>query len=252
MTGHTPLSVRDIRRRFGGIVALDGVSFDISGPGIYGLIGPNGAGKTTLFDSIAGLVPPDSGQVMLGGQNITAWPSHRIAALGVARTFQECRVLLEESCLDNIFYAAQPKALASTFWQVLTRSERTRRMYEEEARRLLALVRLTDHATAPAGSLSFGQRRLLEIVCTFIKPCSLLLLDEPAAGVNPSLLQILGDFIRTMHRERPTVILLVEHNMEFVMSMAQDIIVMHQGKLLERGSPQAIQASATVREAYLG
>jgi ABC-type branched-subunit amino acid transport system ATPase component len=125
-------------------------------------------------------------------------------------------------------------------------------MYEEEARRLLALVRLTDHATAPAGSLSFGQRRLLEIVCTFIKPCSLLLLDEPAAGVNPSLLQILGDFIRTMHRERPAVILLVEHNMEFVMSMAQDIIVMHQGKLLERGSPQAIQASATVREAYLG
>ncbi|MEN9773724.1 MAG: hypothetical protein RL322_794 [Pseudomonadota bacterium] len=246
------LSIRSIRRTFGGVVALDQVSFDIEGPGIYGLIGPNGAGKTTLFDTVAGIVRPDAGQVLLGGQDVTGWPSHRIASLGVARTFQECRVLPEESCLDNILYAAQPKRLGSALAQVFTRSDQTRRQFNAEARRLLDLVRLSDYAQSPASSLSFGQRRLLEIVCTFIKPCRLLLLDEPAAGVNPSLLQVLGDFIKVMHRERPSVILLVEHNMEFIMSMADEIIVMHQGRVLERGTPAAVQASAAVREAYLG
>jgi len=246
------LSIRSIRRTFGGVVALDQVSFEIEGPGIYGLIGPNGAGKTTLFDTVAGIVSPDAGQVLLSGQDVTGWPSHRIASLGVARTFQECRVLPEESCLDNILYAAQPKGLVSALAQIFTRSDQTRRQFTDEARRLLDLVRLGDYAHAPASSLSFGQRRLLEIVCTFIKPCRLLLLDEPAAGVNPSLLQVLGDFIKVMHRERPSVILLVEHNMEFIMSMADEIIVMHQGRVLERGTPGAVQASAAVREAYLG
>ena len=248
----TILSLRGITKHYGGIQALDDVGFDIEGPGIYGLIGPNGAGKTTLFDAIAGTVQPDAGRVVLRGRDVTGWASHRMSAAGVARTFQECRVLLEESCLDNLLFAAQPKGLGASLAQVFSRARGHRVTLRDEAMRLLSLVRLQDHANAPASELSFGQRRLLEIVSTFICSPEVFLLDEPASGVNPSLLHVLGDFIRTMYAEQPRVFLLVEHNMEFVMSMAQDIIVMHQGRVLERGTPEHVQASDRVVEAYLG
>ncbi len=248
----TALRLQSLSKKYGGIQALDGAGFDIEGPGIYGLIGPNGAGKTTLFDAIAGTIAPDSGKVWLQGRDITGWPSHRIAALGVARTFQECRVLPEETCLDNVLFAAQPKGLAAALGQVFTRAEGHRKHFKDEAMRLLTLVRLQDYAHAMACELSFGQRRLLEIVSTFISAPEIFLLDEPASGVNPSLLQVLGDFIRTMYAERPRVFLLVEHNMEFVMSIAQDIVVMQQGRVLERGTPAQIQSNPRVVEAYLG
>ena len=248
----TALSLRSLTKSYGGLRALDGAGFDIAGPGIYGLIGPNGAGKTTLFDTIAGNITPDSGSIWLQGHDITGLPSHRIAALGVARTFQECRVLLDETCLDNLLFAAQPKGLAASIGQMLSRSKRHRQEFMDEAIRLLTMVRLQDYADAKASELSFGQRRLLEIVSTFISTPTVFLLDEPASGVNPSLLQVLGDFIRAMYAEQPRVFLLVEHNMEFVMSIAQDIVVMQQGRVLERGTPEQIQNSARVVEAYLG
>ena len=246
------LQVQALCKAYGGIVALDGAQFTIEGPGIYGLIGPNGAGKTTLFDAIAGTVTPDTGRVTLHGRDVTGWPSHRMAAAGISRTFQECRVLPEESCLDNVLFAGQPKGLAASLAQVMTRAAGHRHRLHDEAMRLLTMVRLQDYAHEPASQLSFGQRRLLEIVSTFISAPEVFLLDEPASGVNPSLLHVLGDFIRTMYAERPRVFLVVEHNMEFIMSLAQDIIVMHQGRVLERGSPEQVQASAQVMEAYLG
>jgi ABC-type branched-subunit amino acid transport system ATPase component len=246
------LSIRGVTKHYGGIAALAGASFDIDGPGIHGLIGPNGAGKTTLFDIVAGSTAPDGGQVLLDGRDVTGFASHRMAGLGVARTFQECRVLPEESCLDNVLFAAQDKGFTASVLQLATRSERARRARREEAMRLLGLVRLQDYAHAPAAGLSFGQKRLLEIVSTFIASPEVLLLDEPASGVNPALLVTLSDFIRTMYAERPRVFLVVEHNMEFIMSLASDVIVMHQGAVLERGTPDAIQASARVVEAYLG
>lgn len=246
------LQLKGVRKTYGGIVALDGAEFTIAGPGIYGLIGPNGAGKTTLFDAIAGTVTPDAGQVLMGGRDVTGWASHRMAANGLSRTFQECRVLLEETCLDNVLFAAQPKGLGATLTQVFTRAGLHRRQLHDEALRLLSLVRLRAYAHAPASVLSFGQRRLLEIVSTFISSSDIFLLDEPASGVNPSLLGVLMDFIQTMYAERPRVFLVVEHNMEFIMSLAQDIIVMHQGCVLERGTPAQVQASPQVLEAYLG
>lgn len=248
----TALSLQGLHKSYGGLRALDGATFDIEGPGIYGLIGPNGAGKTTLFDAIAGSVVPERGRIWLEGRDITGLPSHRIAALGIARTFQECRVLLEETCLDNVLFAAQPKGVGAAMRQMLSRSGRHRQALLPEAMRLLAMVRLQDYTHARAGDLSFGQRRLLEIVSTFIAAPKVFLLDEPASGVNPSLLQVLGDFIRAMYAERPRVFLLVEHNMEFVMSLAQDIVVMQQGRVLERGTPRQIQDSTRVVEAYLG
>lgn len=246
------LELRGLHKRYGGIQALDGAGFAIDRPGVYGLIGPNGAGKTTLFDVVAGSVAADAGTVRLEGRDVTGWPAHRRAAAGLARTFQECRVLPEETCLDNVLFSAQPKGVAHSLLQALTRVPGHRRRLHDEAMRLLGLVRLQAYAHRPAALLSFGQKRLLEIVSTFMASPALLLLDEPASGVNPALLEILSEFIRTMYAERARVFLIVEHNMEFIMALAQEIIVMHQGKVLERGAPAAVQSSPRVIEAYLG
>jgi ABC-type branched-subunit amino acid transport system ATPase component len=231
----TALAVHGVEKHYGGVSALAGCSFEIGGAGIYGLIGPNGAGKTTLFDVIAGTTPPDRGRVTVDGRDVTGLAPHRLAALGVARSFQECRVFPEFTCLENLLF-----------------SGRRHHDAKSEAMRLLALVNLDTHAGEPAAALSFGQRRLLEIVATFMQRPRLLLLDEPAAGVNPVLLETLSRFILAMSRERQGVLLVIEHNMEFVMGLAGEIVVMHQGAVLERGTPQAIQASPRVIEAYLG
>ena len=230
------LEVREVSKRYGGVVALAGCSMVIERPGIYGLIGPNGAGKTTLFDVITGATLPDLGKVTIEGKDVTGIAPHRLKAISVARTFQECRVFPQFSCLENLLFALQ-----------FHRDGR-----REEARRLLKLVNLDGYADEPAASLSFGQRRLLEIVGTFIVEPRFLLLDEPASGVNPMLLETLAEFLRTMYRERPGVFLIVEHNMQFIMRLAGELIVMHQGTVLDRGTPEAIQRSAKVVEAYLG
>jgi ABC-type branched-subunit amino acid transport system ATPase component len=246
------LAIREVSKRFGGITALDECSLEIDRPGIYGLIGPNGAGKTTLFDAIARVTAVDGGRIELFGEDVTGAPSHLLARRGLARSFQECRVLGEFTCLDNLLFAAQPKGLPGALGRVVTRRSGALQSASSEAHRLLALVNLEGYAREPASVLSFGQRRLLEIVATFIVRPRLLLLDEPAAGVNPALLETLARVLRTLFLENPGLLLVVEHNMEFIMSLADDIIVMHQGRVLERGTPEAIQSSAQVAEAYLG
>jgi ABC-type branched-subunit amino acid transport system ATPase component len=228
----TLLAVEGLAKRYGGVAALASCHLAFEQPGVYGLIGPNGAGKTTLFDVVTGIVEPDAGRVRIDGRDVTGWPAYRLAAAGVARSFQECRVFPEFTCLENLLFRA--------------------RAPESEARRLLRLVNLEEYAGEPAASLSFGQRRLLEIVGTFMARPRILLLDEPAAGVNPALLEVLQRFIRTMYEERPLLLLVVEHNMEFIMALAAEIVVMHQGAVLERGAPDAVQASPRVLEAYLG
>jgi ABC-type branched-subunit amino acid transport system ATPase component len=248
----TVLSVQDLGKAFGGIRAVDGCSFAIEQPGIVGVIGPNGAGKTTLFDLVTGNQVPDRGSIGFEGRDITGLAPHRLSRLGLARTFQECRVLPEESCLDNLLFAVQPKALARTLWDVVRRDWRVRRRRAEAAMRLLSLVRLDGYADKPASTLSFGQKRLLEIVATFMGRPELILFDEPASGVNPALLDTLHAFILAMHKERPILFLIVEHNMDFIMSLSDQVVVMHQGRVLEQGTPAAVQASPAVIEAYLG
>ncbi len=246
------LDVENVTKSFGGVRAVDGASFRLAAPGIYGLIGHNGAGKTTLFDVICGRQSADTGSVRLAEARIDHLRVHQRARLGLARTFQECRVLEAETCLDNVLFAAQDKHLGSEITRAASRRGGARHSVTETAERLLDLVNLRHLAAEPAANLSYGQRRLLEIVSSIIAQPRLLLLDEPASGINPTLLNTLHDFLLRIFAERQIVILIVEHNMEFIMSLASHVLVMHQGRVLEQGPPAAIQASRRVIEAYLG
>lgn len=246
------LEVRDLRKAFGGLQALAGCSFTLDRPGVYGLIGPNGAGKTTLFDVITGRQQPDRGSVLIDGAARRRLAPGALAALGLARTFQECRVFPEMTCLENVLFATQPKGLGRTLRQAIGRSTMNHRSREDEARRWLRLANLEKYADDPADILSFGQRRLLEIASALVTRPRLLLLDEPAAGVNPALLGTLRDVLLAQQQEHPAVVLIIEHNMEFIMDISEHVIVMHQGAVLEEGPPAAIQASPRVIDSYLG
>jgi neutral amino acid transport system ATP-binding protein len=252
MTMASLLEIDAVRRSFGGIVALDGASFAIEGPGIYGVIGPNGAGKTTLFDIITGLQAPDDGTIRFAGADITGSAPHRLYALGIARSFQECRIFPTKTCLENLLFAVQRKHLGATLRQAFLRRRSEVAAAQTEARRLLAMVRLEQHAETPASALSFGQKRLLELASLFMIRPRLLLLDEPASGVNPALLETLTDFLLHIRAMHDTTLLIVEHNMEFIMNISERIVVMHQGAVLEEGSPAEVQESQRVIDAYLG
>ena len=246
------IEIRDVEKRFGGIQALAKASFAITKPGIYGLIGPNGAGKTTLFDCIAGRQTPDGGVILVDSTPVQGSRPERLASLGLARSFQECRVFLEWTLRENLLFALRPRGVAGALLRAFTRRRALPADAEAEAMRLLRLATLDAYADAPAAQLSFGQRRLLEIVCALIARPHLLLLDEPASGINPGLIAVLAGLLRQLHREQGGVFLIVEHNMEFIMELADHIVVMHEGTVLAEGTPAAIQTNTRVVDAYLG
>jgi ABC-type branched-subunit amino acid transport system ATPase component len=241
------LEVEDIAKAFGGLRALDGCSLRVEGGTITGLIGPNGSGKTTLFNVITGFTRSDRGQVRLDQRPITGARPDRIFALGVGRTFQLTRVFARMTVLENMLVATQRHEgwLHSLVRSPGSRAERGRAM------ELLSFVGLTALADRDAGTLSYGQRKLLELAYVLVADPAMLLLDEPAAGVNPTVLSKIRDLIVELNAQGKTFVI-VEHNMEFVMNLCHTVTVMHQGRALVSGTPAQVRSDPQVLDAYLG
>jgi len=248
------LQAQGMTRRFGGLVAVDDVSFDVNDGEIFGLIGPNGAGKTTLFNLITGLIAPTKGTLSFRGQPITNLPPYAIAARGIARTFQNIRLFGNLSALENVMIARHLHMTVGLAASVLGTH---RALAEEQAVRgrcaqLLALVGLEQRADELAKNLSYGDQRRLEIVRALSLEPALLLLDEPAAGMNPNEKRELIAFIRQIHDQFKLTILVIEHNVPLVMGLCDRVAVLNFGQLIALGPPAAVQTNPAVIEAYLG
>lgn len=243
------LEITNLSKSFGGINAVNNCSFAVEENSITGLIGPNGAGKTTLFDLITGLIKQDTGTIKFKNENIQHWKMYKRAQKGIGRTFQMIRLFPELRAIDNIVVTL--KNHRENLIQSLFFTKKQARKLQEEALEILKLVDLEEKAELKAQELSYGQQKLLEIIRAISLESDLLLLDEPAAGVNPTMLTRIIKLIQQYHKEGRTF-LIVEHNMNFVMSLCQKIIVLDYGKEIAHGTPQEIQNNPHVLEAYLG
>ena len=239
------LEVRALSKAFGGIHAVDGCSFAVEEGSITALIGPNGAGKTTVFNLISGLHRPDAGAILFDGARIDGLAPHRVTRKGVARTFQISRDLAGLSVLENVIVQAPAQGALHLFKPSMSAGERDR------ALDLLRFVGIAELAGEPAAKLSYGQKKLLELAGCLMANPRLVLLDEPAGGINPALLEVIVDRVRQL-RAQGVTFLIVEHNMDVVMNLCDPVVVMAYGRFLAHGSPDAIQSDPAVLEAYLG
>ena len=242
------LEVKDVRKSYGAIRAVDGVSFTVAPGEIVGVIGPNGSGKTTLFNAILGQIKPTTGQVAFCGEDITGMSPLELSRRGVGRTFQSLQVFVKLSVRDNLIAAAQEfqGTLASRLFAKPDAG------LGEQADRMIELFRLQAVAKLPAGSLSYGQQKLIDIAMAFMPAPRLVLLDEPCAGVNPSLVDRLRELLAELNRTQGGSFVVIEHNMDFVMKLCPHVVCMVEGKVLAEGSPASVQANREVLEAYLG
>jgi len=249
------LRVEELHKEFGGIVALDGVSFEVETGSLTGLIGPNGAGKSTAFNCITGVFPPTSGTVHFGGEDITDLPPHAVANRGLVRTFQIARELAEMTVIENMMLAPKGQRGESLWRSVLpgTRGAVVDQEGEllERCWEMLEFFEIDHLAGEYAGTLSGGQRKLLELARALLADPEVLLLDEPFAGVNPSLEDRLLKHVHDL-REQGYTFLIVEHDMDLIMENCERVIVMHQGTVLTEGSPAEVRSDEDVIEAYLG
>jgi neutral amino acid transport system ATP-binding protein len=248
------LEVRDVVKHYGGIAALDGASLDVEERSITGLIGPNGAGKTTLFNIISGFRRSESGTVRFGGERIDRRSPDRVARSGLVRTFQQTKALTRMTVLDNMLLAAQRQP--GEHLARLVVSPRLVRQREREvealARELLAVVRLERHADDYAGTLSGGQLKLLEFGRALMTEPRMVMLDEPMAGVNPTLGLELLDRVQELRASKGTTFLLIEHDLEVVMAVSDLIHVMSNGVVIASAPPREVRANTDVIDAYLG
>lgn len=242
------LSVRKIDKSFGGIRAVRGVSFDVHKGEILGLIGPNGSGKSTLFNCILGQLPPDAGEVSVNGRSVSGMRASDLNRLGVGRTFQQLSVFPKMSVIDNIILAGQEHH-GTMLSRLFGPSDAG---LTDEAEKMISFFRLTHLRDQLAGSLSYGQQKLVDAAMAFMAGPSLVLLDEPAGGVNLTMLANLKERLVAYNAEHGTTFVVIEHNMEFVMSLCTRIIVLAEGAVIAEGSPDEIRSNQTVIDAYLG
>lgn len=248
MTATPVLEIRDIRKHFGGIKAVDGVSFSVAEGEILGIIGPNGCGKSTLFNCILGQLAPSAGSVRLDGEDVTGLAPEALNRRGVSRTFQLLQVFPELTVRENLMLAGQEHQgtmLSRLF------GPRDAGLGAASAR-MIGFFRLGHLADARAGGLSYGQQKLLDAAMAFMAGPRLVLLDEPAGGVNPSMLGDLKDRLSATNAELGATFVVIEHNMDFVMSLCRRVVVMAEGRVLAIGAPDEVRANPAVIAAYLG
>ena len=241
------LKAQGISRSFGGLQALRECDLEVEQGSITGLIGPNGSGKTTLFNVITGYVKPDTGTVTFDGADITGYEPDKVFARGIGRTFQLTRIFARMTVLENMLIAIQHE---ESWLRGMTRSKSSK-VEVDNAMELLDFVGIAKLADLQAGALSYGQRKLLELAYVLVADPDVILLDEPAGGVNLTLINGIAEKIRTLNAAGKTF-LIVEHNMEFVMSLCDHVTVMHQGSNLVSGTPAEVRANPLVLDAYLG
>ncbi len=242
------LEVKDVRKSYGAIKAVDGVSFAVAPGEIVGVIGPNGSGKTTLFNAILGQIKPTTGHVAFCGENITGMSPLELSRRGVGRTFQTLQVFVKLSVRDNLIVAAQEfkGTLASRLFAKPDAG------LGEQADRMIELFRLQAVAKLPAGSQSYGQQKLIDNAMAFMPAPRLVLLDEPCAGVNPSLVDRLRELLAELNRTQGGSFVVIEHNMDFIMRLCPHVMCLVEGRVLAEGPPAAVQSNRQVLEAYLG
>ena len=239
------LEISALTKRFGGVIAVDGCSLSVADRSITGLIGPNGSGKTTVFNLVTGFIPRDSGEVRFKSRSIAGLAPDRIYGLGIGRTFQLARIFPRLTALENMLVPVRRAGLRAVLSHGQWRHER------ERAMEMLEFVEIAHVAGTLGGALSYGQRKLLELAAVMMAAPELVLLDEPAGGVNPALLERISEHIRKLNRQGVTF-LLVEHNMSFVMNLCDEVVVLHQGKAIASGKPKAVRENPAVLDAYLG
>ncbi len=249
MSNNQPvLKVTDLKKAYGAIQAVGGVSFEVRPGEIFGVIGPNGSGKTTLFNSMLGQITPDTGKIELNGQDVTQLGPFELNRLGVGRTFQTLQVFGKMTVRDNLIVAAQEHQ-GTMFSRMFAPSDSN---LGAKADALIDQFHIKHVADKKAGELSYGQQKLVDIAMAFMSEPDLVLLDEPCAGVNPSLVGGISTLLKDLNKTRKGSFVVIEHNMDFVMDLCHRIMVMVEGKVMAIGTPEEIRANKQVLDAYLG